>query len=111
MVVFSKLDPELPIASQIEAVKQWCERHMVSMHHMKKTCPNPHSGEKYYGFPPSGLILDVVRKAMLWTTDDEYDTMKNFSSAHIEIPVKSLLFTRDVFQEFRGAVAAHNYGV
>ena len=108
MIVFSKCTTSDVLG---EPFGRWKDFRSIEMMHMKKTCPNPHSGEKYHSFPVEGIIIDVINKRGLYVTYDEYETMMKFTSQYVEIEFQQLIFTSDILEEYRGAIAATKFDV
>jgi hypothetical protein len=90
--------------------ESFCEKHGVQMSHLKKTCPNPHSGEPHYGHRIWGMIIDSESKICLFATKHEFEVMKTVDSEKLEVELSELIKT-DPFHRFRGKVAGKRYGL
>jgi hypothetical protein len=62
-------------SAKMTIIQKFAEAKEIHMGHFKRTCPNPHSGEAEFGYPPEAAIIDMINKAGLWMTKYEFDFM------------------------------------
>jgi hypothetical protein len=110
VILFTEIKNNQDHENVMTLIEEFSKKHSIEMHHFKKTCPNPHSGEKYFGYRADGAIFDLLTKKGLWVTNHEFETMKMWSSDFVEIDPTNLE-SSEVVEKYRGSRAAKEFDI